>query len=157
AYGELQSAEVQLVQSEKMASLGRLAAGVAHEINNPVSFITANVEPLQDCLQRLAAIVPDSERDPLEDATEIRSMMGRGAERTARIVADLRSFSRLGEAQHKEADLREALDVTVRLLEPRWRDRIQIHRDYAALPRITCDVGQVNQALMNLLSNACDA
>ncbi|HZR84301.1 MAG TPA: ATP-binding protein [Candidatus Binatia bacterium] len=157
AYGELQSAEVQLVQSEKMASLGRLAAGVAHEINNPVSFIASNVEPLQHCLARLASIVPDSEREPLEDATEIVSIIGRGAERTARIVADLRSFSRLGEAQHKEADLKEALDVTVRLLEPRWRDRIQIHRDYAGLPRITCDVGQVNQALMNILANACDA
>jgi signal transduction histidine kinase len=157
AYGELQNAEVQLVQSEKMASLGRLAAGVAHEINNPVSFIASNVAPLQDCLERLSAIVPESEQEPLQDATEIVSIIGRGAERTARIVADLRSFSRLGEAQHKETDLREAIDVTVRLLEPRWRDRIQIHRDYETLPRLPCDVGQVNQMLMNLLANACDA
>lgn len=157
AYDELQSAEVQLVQSEKMASLGRLAAGVAHEINNPVSFIASNVVPLQDCLGQLAAVVPPAARASLEDATELVAIIGRGAERTARIVADLRSFSRLGEAQHKDADLREAIDVTLRILEPRWRGRITIHRDYAALPPVACDVGQINQMLMNLLANACDA
>jgi two-component system NtrC family sensor kinase len=73
------------------------------------------------------------------------------------IVKDLRSFSRLGEATRKAADLHEGLEVTLRLLEPRWRERITIHRDYGTLPLVECDPAQLNQVFMNLLANACDA
>ena len=83
--------------------------------------------------------------------------MARGAERTAAIVKDLRSFSRLGEARRKAVDLHEGLEVSLRLLEPRWRDRITIHRDYGELPLVECDPGQMNQVFMNVLANACDA
>jgi len=72
-------------------------------------------------------------------------------------VKDLRSFSRLGEATRKPADLQEGLEVSLRLLEARWRDRITIHRDYGALPLVECDPAQLNQVFMNLLANACDA
>jgi signal transduction histidine kinase len=72
-------------------------------------------------------------------------------------VKDLRTFSRLGEANRKLVDLHEGLDVSLRLLESRWRDRIVVHRDYGALPLVECDPGQLNQVFMNLLSNACDA
>ena len=157
AYDELKTAQVQLVQSEKMASLGRLAAGVAHEINNPVSFIVSNVPPLQQWLERLDGIVPDSGRPLLQDAREIVDIMGRGAARTAAIVRDLRSFSRVGEAPRKPVDLHEALDVAIRLLESRWRDRLTIERNYGTLPLVECDAGQMNQVFMNVLSNACDA
>jgi len=157
AYGELKNAEVQLVQSEKMASLGRLVAGVAHEINNPVSFIATSVAPLRRRLGTAAAGAPPEGATLLREAEEIVDVMARGAERTAAIVKDLRSFSRLGEATRKRVDLHEGLEVSLRLLEPRWRDRITVHRDYGTLPPVECDPGQMNQVFMNVLANACDA
>ncbi len=157
AYAELQNAEVQLVQSEKMASLGRLVAGVAHEINNPVSFIATSVAPLKRRLEKAAETAPKEVANLLAEAQDIVGVMARGAERTAAIVKDLRSFSRLGEASRKSVDLHEGLEVSLRLLESRWRDRIAIHRDYGSLPHVECDPGQMNQVFMNVLANACDA
>src|SRR5213596_2732587 len=157
AYAELKNAEVQLVQSEKMAALGRLVAGVAHEINNPVAFISSSVAPLRRRLETAAADASPEVAELLADAREIVAVMARGAERTAAIVKDLRSFSRLGEAARKPVDLHDGLEVSLRLLEPRWRGRIEIHRDYGTLPPVECDPGQMNQVFMNLLANACDA
>ena len=147
----------QLVQAEHLATLGRLAAGVAHEINNPVSFIATSIEPLRERLAAVAALAPAAAKPDLDDLEELVGVMARGAERTAAIVRDLRSFSRVNEARRKAIDLHEAIDVTLRLLEPRWRDRITIARDYGPLPPIECDPGPINQVLMNLLANACDA
>jgi signal transduction histidine kinase len=157
AYRELKTAEAQLVQSEKMASLGRLVAGVAHEINNPVSFVGTSVEPLQRRLAQAATIAPPRAQAALREAAEIAAIMARGAERTTAIVKDLRSFSRLGEAKRKAADLHEGLEVSLRLLAPRWRERITVHRDYGELPPVECDPAQLNQVFMNVLANACDA
>jgi signal transduction histidine kinase len=157
AYTELKTAEVQLVQAEKMASLGRLVAGVAHEINNPVSFIATSVAPLRRRLERAIKGSPEDVAALLREADDIVQIMARGAERTAAIVKDLRSFSRLGEARRKAADLHEGLEVSLRLLEPRWRDRVTVHRDFGQLPSVDCDPGQVNQVFMNVLANACDA
>jgi signal transduction histidine kinase len=157
AYQELKTAETQLVQSEKMASLGRLVAGVAHEINNPVSFIATSIAPLRRRLERVGTASPDEAARLLAEAREIIDIMARGADRTTAIVRDLRSFSRLGEAARKPADLEEGIEVTLRLLESRWRDRVTIHRDYEPLPAVECDPGQLNQVFMNLLANACDA
>jgi signal transduction histidine kinase len=157
AYTELKTAEVQLVQSEKMASLGRLVAGVAHEINNPVSFIAGNVAPLRRRLAQVALAAPPDAQRLLREAQEIADIRARGAERTAAIVKDLRTFSRLGEESRKSMDLHEGLEVSLRLLESRWRDRITIHRDFGSLPAVEGDPGQLNQVFMNLLANACDA
>jgi two-component system NtrC family sensor kinase len=148
---------VQLVQSEKMASLGRLVAGVAHEINNPVSFIASSVVPLRRRLEKAAGAPAAEATKMLREAGEIVDIMARGAERTVAIVKDLRSFSRLHEATRKLVDLHEGLEVTLRLLEARFRDRITIHRQYGTLPLVECDPGQVNQVFMNVLANACDA
>jgi signal transduction histidine kinase len=157
ALDELRHAQVQLVQSEKMASLGRLVAGVAHEINNPVSFIATSVSPLRKRLERAADAAPEPVQKMLREAEDIVDIMARGAERTAAIVKDLRTFSRLGEAARKAVNLHEGLDVSLRLLESRWRERVTVHRDFGDLPLVECDPGQVNQVFMNILSNACDA
>jgi len=157
ALHELKNAEVQLVQAEKMASLGRLVAGIAHEINNPVSFISTSVAPLKRRLVRAGEGATDDVQRMLREATELVDIMERGADRTATIVKDLRTFSRLHEATRKEVDLNEGIEVSLRLLESHWRDRIRIHRDLGALPLVECDPGQINQVFMNLLTNACDA
>ena len=157
AYTELKQAETQLIHTEKMASLGRLVAGVAHEINNPVSFISTSIAPLRRRLTQAGALAPPSSRRALDEAEDLIGIMARGAERTAAIVKDLRSFSHLDEALRKSADLHEGLEVTLRLLEPRWRGRIEVHRDYGELPAVECDPGQMNQVFMNVIANACDA
>jgi signal transduction histidine kinase len=157
AYTDLKSTEAQLVQSEKMASLGRLVAGVAHEINDPVSFLVANVGPLRRRLEQAAAGCGPSGRALLAEAGELTAIMARGAERTAAIVRDLRSFSRVAELRTERFDLHESLDTTIRLLAPRWRERITIERDYASLPPVEGDPGQLAQVFTNLIANACDA
>jgi signal transduction histidine kinase len=157
AYTELKTAEVQLVHAEKMASLGRLVAGVAHEINNPVSFIATSVAPLRKRLAEAATEAPADVVPLRKEAEEIADVMARGAERTAAIVRDLRSFSRLGEAKRKPADLHEGLEVSLRLLDSRWKGRVTVHRDYGEMPLVECDPGQLNQVFMNVLANACDA
>jgi signal transduction histidine kinase len=157
AYSELKSAETQLVHTEKMASLGRLVAGVAHEINNPVSFIASNVTPLRRRLSQAADRSSPATQKALREAEEITDVMARGAERTAAIVKDLRTFSRLGEATRKPADLHEGIETSLRLLGPRLRDRITVHRDFGDLPLVECDPGALNQVFMNILANTCDA
>jgi len=157
AYAEIKNAQVQLVQSEKMASLGRLVAGVAHEINNPVSFIASSVVPLRRRLEKVSTLPPDEAAKLLREAGEIVDIMARGAERTVAIVKDLRTFSRLHEAQRKAVDLREGLEVSIRLLEARFRDRVTLHREFGAVPLVECDPGQLNQVFMNVLANACEA
>lgn len=157
AYSELKATEVQLVQSEKMASLGRLVAGVAHEINNPVSFIAASVVPLRRRLAAAQSAAPAEIAKTLDEAAELVNIIERGAERTAGIVKDLRTFSRIGEADLKQCDLNENIESTVHLVASRFADRIQIHRGYGELPPFECDVGRLNQVFMNLLVNACEA
>jgi signal transduction histidine kinase len=148
---------MQLVQSEKMASLGRLVAGVAHEINNPVSFISSAIPALQKRLGKAKAQATPDVSTLLGEADELVGVMARGAERTATIVKDLRTFSRLQEAVRKPSDLNEGVEVSLRLLESRWRDRISVHRNMAKLPAVECDPGQINQVFMNVLANACEA
>ncbi|MGH7895011.1 MAG: sensor histidine kinase, partial [Candidatus Binatia bacterium] len=157
ALSGLKAAQVQLVQSEKMASLGRLVAGVAHEINNPVSFISSSIPALRRRLDQVGEGASPAHGKLLAEASEIVGVMARGAERTAMIVRDLRTFSRLHEAVRKPSDLNEGLEVSLRLLESRWRDRITVHRDPGPLPPVECDPGQINQVFMNLLANACEA
>jgi signal transduction histidine kinase len=157
ALHDLKAAQVQLVQSEKMASLGRLVAGVAHEINNPVSFISSSIPALQRRLERAKEQAPPAVGAVLGEVDEIVGVMARGAERTATIVKDLRTFSRINEATRKATDLNEGLEVSLRLLESQWRERITVHRDFGELPLVDCDPGQINQVFMNVLSNACEA
>ncbi|WP_286186719.1 PAS domain-containing protein [Geitlerinema sp. P-1104] len=181
AYQELQETQVQLIQAEKMSSLGQLVGGVAHEINNPVSFIYGNlthvaeyVEDLQQLLgeyQRLygtseAAIAECIEAIELdfliEDLPKTLASMKVGAERIRDIVKSLRTFSRLDEADFKEVNLHDNLDSTLLILQNRLNGRggtpeIEVIKDYGNLPKVACYSGLLNQVFMNLLINAIDA
>ena len=155
-------AQEQLVHSEKMASLGQLVAGVAHEINNPVSFIASGLPTLRRDVDRLADLVPGESRDRRFDDLRQRigslvDVVGEGARRTSDIVKNLRVFSRLDEAELKTVDLHQGLDSTLGLLQNLTRNRIRVERNYGDLPAVQCYGSQINQVFMNLLVNAIQA
>ncbi|MBW4519248.1 MAG: amino acid permease [Scytolyngbya sp. HA4215-MV1] len=178
---ELRQAEAQLVQSEKMSSLGQLVAGVAHEINNPVNFIHGNLTHanlyIQDLLELLYLyqteypqpsdeIAAEADRIDLdfliEDLPKLLASMKVGADRIRDIVRSLRTFSRIDQVEQKAVDLHEGIDSTLMILGNRLKSRpgnadIQIIKDYGEIPPVECYAGQINQVFMNILVNAIDA
>lgn len=177
----LQHTQVQLVQTEKMSSLGQLVAGVAHEINNPVNFIHGNLIHLREYSQQLITLVnlyqqqcysynPEittltDEIDLefiIDDMPRILSSMAIGTERIREIVLTLRNFSRLDEAEMKFVDIHEGINSTLLILQYRLKENqnqqeITIIKDYGNLPLVECYAGGLNQVFMNILSNAIDA
>ncbi|MEM8641029.1 MAG: PAS domain S-box protein [Cyanobacteria bacterium P01_G01_bin.54] len=178
---QLQQAQIQLVQSEKMSSLGQMVAGVAHEINNPVNFIHGNLDHVKTYIQDLLTLIEGYQRHYPQPQTEITEIiddidldflvedmpnllqsMVVGTDRIREIVQSLRTFSRLDEAEIKAVDLHDGIDSTLTILQTRlreqnWRSAIQVLKDYGELPPIECYAGQLNQVFMNILSNAIDA
>jgi signal transduction histidine kinase len=156
---ELRDTQAQLVQSEKMRSLGQLVAGVAHELNNPIGFVHANLQLLDEYVEKLMRPGVDTEnRDRIREAIgKLLSRSREGTERVKQIVEDLRTFSRTDQAELQEACLNDELDRTLVLIEPRLKDGIEVVRDYGQVPLVRCFAGQLNQVFMNLLMNACDA
>jgi signal transduction histidine kinase len=150
---ELRQTQARLVQSEKMAALGALVAGVAHEINTPLGAITSNVDVVLRGLGKLGAPRADAVR--LLD--ELLRTTAQACQRISAIVKNLKNFARLDEAEWKPADLREGMDSTLALVEHLHRGRITIVREYGAVPLIACHPGQLNQVFMNLLVNAIQA
>ncbi len=178
---DLQQTQTQLIQAEKMSSLGHLVAGIAHEINNPVNFIHGNIvhasaymETLLRCVQicrdridagDLASQALLAELDiefVMEDVVKVMASMEVGAERIREIVLSLRNFSRLDQADVKPVDLHEGLDSTLMILQHRLkasvdRPEIQLVQHYGELPPVECYASQINQVFMNILANAIDA
>jgi signal transduction histidine kinase len=155
---ELQETQTQLMQSEKLKSLGQLVAGVAHELNNPIGFVHANLQLLDEFIEKL---VHAEERG--EDASQYRDAIAKllsrsreGTERVKKIVQDLRTFSRMDQADLQSASLTDEIDRTLTLMEPRFKGAIEVVREYEELPEVRCYPGQLNQVFLNLLMNACD-
>ena len=168
----LKEAQTQLVQSAKMTSLGQLVAGVAHELNNPISFIYSNTSHLREYSEKLFKIIEEIEKHPenhkqiketyeydyiQKDLPLLIKSCQEGAQRTRDIVLGLRNFSRLEESQLKEIDLNESIDMTLELLKGETKNRIKIHRQYEPIPLVHCYASQVNQVVMNILTNAVHA
>jgi PAS domain S-box-containing protein len=176
---ELRAAQATLVHQEKMSSLGRLVAGIAHELNNPINFVYGNVDFLGQYMEDLLALVemidgitlPPEVRKTLDDAKRkieyeflvedwrklLRSIRA-GAERTASIVQDLKTFSRTAGGELQETDLVAGIETTLNLIAPLLKNRIEVRRKIApGIPRILCNAGHVNQVFMNILTNAAQA
>ena len=175
---DLKAAQEQLIQAEKMASLGQLTAGIAHELNNPINFVTANIQPLKDDMADLIKFIESydeiirtkelknefSEIEKIKQAgnieftkQEINNLLKGiedGATRTSEIVKGLKNFSRLDRNVFKKASINDSLDSTLTLLHNSFKNRIEIVRQYSDLPEIDCFPGQINQVFMNMLSNA---
>ena len=181
AMAELKRTQAQLVQSEKMVSLGNMVAGVAHEINNPVNFIYGNITHATDYasdLLDLVKIYQESYPDPLpeieaaleeidaefmiEDFPKVLFSMKMGAERISEIVKSLRNFSRLDEADLKQVNIHEGIDSTLLILHNRLKGKsrrpdIALVKNYGLMPPVMCYPGELNQVFMNVIGNAIDA
>ncbi|MBF2008935.1 MAG: HAMP domain-containing protein [Chlorogloeopsis fritschii C42_A2020_084] len=180
ALSELQRTQAQVVQNEKMSSLGQLVAGVAHEINNPVNFIHGNITHLNEYTQDLLRMIqlyqqrhPSSDPEIqaladeidleflVDDLQKMLSSMKIGTDRIRTIVLSLRNFSRMDESEFKTVDIHEGIESTLLILAHRLKERpehpaIEVIRDYGNLPPVECYPGQLNQVLMNILVNAID-
>ncbi|MBP0016457.1 MAG: GAF domain-containing protein [Cyanobacteria bacterium SBLK] len=177
AMTNLKNTQVQLIQSAKMSSLGQLVAGIAHEINNPVSFIHGNLAHVDRHTRDLLDILENCQANPSElkaqideeemeflaaDLPQVVNSMRSGTERIRKIVKSLRNFSRLDESELKSVDLHEGIDNTLIILNSRLERRenlaeIQIIKEYGKLPLVECYAGQINQVFINILNNAIDA
>ncbi|MDO6437520.1 7TM diverse intracellular signaling domain-containing protein [Cyclobacterium sp. 1_MG-2023] len=177
----LQNTQTQLVNQEKMASLGQLTAGIAHEINNPINFVSSNISPLkrdmkdilelmdvyrekgklefsEESKEEIEELEEDIEFDYLlEEVEQLLTGMEDGAKRTVEIVRGLKLFSRVDEQDVKEVDLREGLDSTLILLNSTISGRIKVNKFYEEIPMVECLAGKINQVFMNIISNAIHA
>jgi signal transduction histidine kinase len=178
AYRDLQATQMQLVQREKMASVGQLVAGVAHELNNPIGFVFSNVTTLDDFVKRLRAMLEDYRRLELPGADRERiderwqalkvdyalryldSMIQgirEGAERARKIVRDLRVFARGQDEVWQAVDLHEEIESSLTLLNHLLKDRVAVRRKFGDVPSVDCIRSQVDQVFLNLLANAAQA
>ena len=173
---EIKHTQAQLIQTEKMSSLGQMVAGVAHEINNPVNFIYGNIHYLETYIEDLLTLVNlyqekfpqasaeiEQQLDDIdlefiaEDVPKILTSMQNGTERIRELVLSLRNFSRLDESDLKMVDLHEGIENTLLVLSNRLKSAIAVKTSYGNLPLIECYPALLNQVFLNLIANAIDA
>jgi DNA-binding response OmpR family regulator len=158
AYADLQQTQSRLVQSAKLASLGELVAGVAHEINNPLAFVISHLQTVQSSLTSLQPEPADTPRDKhWHKARDRLGEMSGGLERIRELVLKLRTFSRLDEGERKVVDVRECVESVLMILAHRMRNRIDVETSFDEPAVLDCFPSLLNQALMNLIANAIDA
>ncbi|MBS1773200.1 MAG: HAMP domain-containing histidine kinase [Bacteroidetes bacterium] len=177
----LKHAQGQLVQSEKMASLGLLTAGIAHEINNPINFVSAGIDSLKENLTDLKHLLrhymrlkPGQNNDEIlqaieeekkkiglieliAEADELFASIKNGANRTTEIVKNLKSFARHDENELKKSNLEQGIDSTLVILRSQLKDRVEVIKEYGKIPSIICFPGQLNQVFINIINNAAQA
>jgi signal transduction histidine kinase len=177
----LTQAQSQLVQSEKMASLGQVTAGVAHELNNPLNFVSTSVKPLRRNMEDLMAMIEkydavieenkltgtfrevDTYKQSMDydylvkETKDLLKGVNEGASRSENIVKGLRTFSRMDENEFKAVDIHEGIDSTLLLLSNQLKDRITVHKQYGSIPQVDGLPGKLNQVFMNILSNSIQA
>jgi predicted ATPase/signal transduction histidine kinase len=177
----LQSTQAQLIQSEKMSSLGQLVSGIAHEINNPVTFIIGNLSHAENHVKNLLSLltlyqqeypepsgviqakIEEIELEFIwEDLTKVLQSMKAGSDRISQIILSLRNFSRLDESDMKAVDLHQGIDSTLLFLQKRFKGsgnqrEVKVIKDYGNLPNVTCYASQLNQVFLSLITNAIDA
>ncbi|MFT7363104.1 MAG: two-component system NtrC family sensor kinase [Algoriphagus sp.] len=181
ALRNLQNTQSQLVSQEKMASLGQLTAGIAHEINNPINFVSSNITPLKRDIKDIMEIVefyrsrgqsefsPETKKEAkdleeeleleyvLDEVDQLLKGMDDGARRTVEIVKGLRIFSRVDEQDVKKVDLHDGINSTIILLNSTMPSKIRIEREFGELPMVECLAGKINQVFMNIINNAVHA
>ncbi|MDV3352896.1 ATP-binding protein [Leptothoe sp. LEGE 181152] len=173
---ELKATQTQLIQTEKMSSLGQMIAGIAHEINNPISFVQGNIEPLKEYFEDLLELIKTYQTEYpepslailqkleeidfdflLEDLDKLLGSMNVGTERVHEIVQSLRNFSRLDEATVKDVNIHEGIDSTLLILNHRIKHEVTVVKKYGELPLVRCYPAQLNQVFTNVIVNALDA
>ena len=181
ALRNLQNTQSQLVNQEKMASLGQLTAGIAHEINNPINFVSSNITPLKRDIKDIMEIIefyrnkgaleftPDTKKEAkqleedleldyvLDEVEQLLKGMDDGARRTVEIVKGLRIFSRVDEQDVKKVDLHDGINSTIILLNSTMPSKIRIEREFGELPMVECLAGKINQVFMNIINNSVHA
>jgi len=179
-YSTLRQTQNQLIQSEKMASLGSLVAGVAHEINNPINFIKSNIQPMREYLLGSLSVAKyikekeDTLQDDVrneflklyekadldyasKDSDDLLQAFDDGSNRIAQIVADLRQYIRVDAEYKSHVNLHESINSTLNILHNKIKNRVQVHKEFGDIPNVKCSPGQMSQVFMNILSNAADA
>ena len=165
---ELREAQDQLIMREKMASLGNLVAGVAHEVNTPVGAVHSAADVTKRCIDKIKSVLTSSRdldevmnskqfQNSIEILEDNNKVTITASERIAKIVRSLRTFARLDEAEYQKVNIHEGLDSTLTLVEHEMKNRITVVRDYGEIPEIHCYSNQLNQVFMNVLMNAIQA